>query len=497
MNSFSGIDSRVCSSEEPLLFEKKSGNGGCDLPQAGVEQADPASEIPAEYLREPIEGIPSLHEPEVVRHFVRLSQLNYGVDTGFYPLGSCTMKYNPKSAEAAARLPGFANLHPLLPENRVQGALELMWNLQEVLAEITGFPAITLCPAAGAQGELAGMMMIRAAHIARGKPRSKVLVPDTAHGTNPASSALNGFEVVSLKSGTQGFLEPATVAQAMNEEVAALMLTNPNTLGIFEKNIQEIAEIVHSRGGFIYGDGANLNALLGRARPADMGIDVMQLNLHKTFGTPHGGGGPGAGPVGVCQELVPFLPVPLVVKETADFRFDFDRPQSIGSLRTFWGNFGIIVRAYAYIRELGAQGLRSASEFAVLNANYLKALLQKEYFLPYATACLHEVVFSDKNQKENGVTTMDIAKRLIDYGFHPPTIYFPLIVSGALMIEPTETESKESLDTFAQAMNSIAQEAKEQPSVVKEAPTQAYRQRLDEVQAARKPVLKWKQSQTS
>jgi len=478
---------------EPLIFEKKPGHcSGASLPAAEVPEIDPSSEIPKDYLRGMVDGMPCQYEPEVVRHFVRLSQLNYGVDTGLYPLGSCTMKYNPKSAEAAARMPGFANLHPLLPEERVQGALELMWRLERMLAEISGFEAMTLQPAAGAHGELAGMMIVRAAHLARGKPRHKVLVPDSAHGTNPASSALNGFEVVELKSSPQGTLEPATVAEAMTEDVAALMMTNPNTLGVFEKGVAEIAKIVHAKGGLLYGDGANMNALLGRARPGDMGVDVMQFNLHKTFATPHGGGGPGSGPVGVAKDLVPFLPVPVVVKEGEKFRLEFDRPQSVGRLRTFWGNFGIMVRAYAYIRELGPRGLKDAADLAVLNANYVRALLKGDYFLPYTAPSLHEVVFNDKNQKEFGVTTMDIAKRLIDHGYHPPTIYFPLIVAGALMIEPTETESREGLEEFATAMKTIAQEAKETPDVLKAAPTRAFRERLDEVKAARKPVLRWK-----
>jgi glycine dehydrogenase subunit 2 len=479
--------------DEPLIFEKQACAGsGASLPASGVPEVDPAQEIPAEYLRGPVEGMPRVVEPEVVRHFLRLSQQNYGVDTGFYPLGSCTMKYNPKSGEAAARLPGFANLHPHLPEERVQGALELMFRLERALAEISGFHAVTLQPAAGAQGELAGMMIVRAAHLARGKPRHKVLVPDSAHGTNPASSALNGFEVVELKSGPQGFLEPAAVAEAMTEDVAALMMTNPNTLGVFERNIGEIARIVHAKGGLLYGDGANMNALLGRARPGDLGVDVMQFNLHKTFATPHGGGGPGSGPVGVARELEPFLPTPVVVQRGDRYHLEFNRPQSIGRLRTFWGNFGIMVRAYAYIRELGPEGLKRTSELAVLNANYARALLKDDFHLPYATPCLHEVVFSDKKQKDLGVTTMDIAKRLIDHGFHPPTIYFPLIVSGALMIEPTETESKESVEAFAAAMRSIAEEAKRVPEQVKAAPVRAFRERLDEVRAARKPVLRWK-----
>ena len=478
---------------EPLLFEHKPGHcSGASLPKAEVPEVDPASELPKEYLRGPVEGMPCLYEPEVFRHFLRLSQQNYGVDTGFYPLGSCTMKYNPKSSEAAARLPGFAHVHPLLPDERVQGALELMYRLERMLCEVSGFAACTLQPAAGAHGELAGLMMVRAYHLAKGKPRHKVLVPDSAHGTNPASSALNGFTVQELKSGPKGILEPQVVAEAMTEDVAALMMTNPNTLGVFESNVAEIAKIVHAKGGLLYGDGANMNALLGRARPGDMGVDVMQFNLHKTFATPHGGGGPGSGPVGVARGLVPFLPVPVVVKDGGQFRLELDHPQSIGRLRTFWGNFGIMVRAYAYMLELGPEGLKATSDLAVLNANYVRALLKDDYHLPYSTASLHEVVLDDEKQKDAGVTTMDIAKRLIDHGYHPPTIYFPLIVHGALMIEPTETESRESIEGFVTAMKAIAAEAKTSPEALKAAPTHAFRERLDEVKAARKPILRWK-----
>ncbi len=479
--------------DEPLIFERKPGQcSGASLPAAEVPEVDPSSEIPKDYLRGGVDGLPCLYEPEVVRHFVRLSQQNYGVDTGLYPLGSCTMKYNPKNAEAAARLPGFAHVHPLLPDERVQGALELMWNLERMLAEVSGFAAVTLQPAAGAHGELAGMMMVRAYHVAKGKPRHKVLIPDSAHGTNPASSALNGFTVVELKSGPEGILDPAVVEAAMDEDVAAVMMTNPNTLGVFERNVAQIAKIVHAKGGLVYGDGANMNALLGRARPGDMGVDVMQFNLHKTFATPHGGGGPGSGPVGVAKELVPFLPVPVVVKEGERFRLQLDCPETIGRLRTFWGNFGIMVRAYVYMRELGPDGLKTACDFAVLNANYVRALLKDDYHLPYATPSLHEVVFSEKLQKESGVTTMDVAKRLIDHGYHPPTVYFPLIVAGSLMIEPTETESRESIEAFVTAMKTIAREAKESPELLKAAPTRAFRERLDETKAARKPVLRWK-----
>ena len=467
---------------EPLVFERSvPGRIGASLPEAGVPEFDPADEIPAELLRGPIEHFPSMGENEVVRHYVRLSQTNHSIDTGFYPLGSCTMKFNPKVNEWAARLPGFANAHPLLPEEQAQGALELMWRLQNLLSEIGGFAATSLQPAAGAQGEMAGLMMIRAYHLDKeGTPRKKVLIPDSAHGTNPASAALLGYKAVELKSNAQGMLEPETVAAAMDENVAAVMITNPNTLGIFETHIREIADIVHAKGGLVYGDGANMNAILGVARPGDMGIDVMHYNLHKTFSTPHGGGGPGSGPVSVTAALEPYLPRPVVVKEG-----------DTGKLRTFWGNFGMAVRAYTYIRELGAEGLRRTAELAVLNAQYLRALLAKDWHVAYENPSLHEVVLTDKNLKETGVTTMDVAKALIDHGFHPPTVYFPLIVPGALMIEPTESESKETLEHFVAAMKAIVEQAKADPEAVKQAPQKPVVERLDEARAARRPILRW------
>jgi len=481
--------------EEPLVFEQGSpGRTAASLPglPAGL---DPAADLPAALLRGEVEGMPEMGELEVVRHFTRLSQWNWGIDSGFYPLGSCTMKYNPKSSEALARLPGFAAAHPLLPASMSQGALELMWKLERALSEIGGFPATTLAPAAGAHGEITGLMMIRAYHVSRGNARRKVLIPDTAHGTNPASAALNGYSTVELPSGPDGRLHPETVASAMDEDVAAIMITNPNTLGIFESHIAEIAEIVHGKGGLVYGDGANFNALLGVARPGDMGFDVMQYNLHKTFATPHGGGGPGSGPVGVTGALVPFLPLPVVVKEGESYRLVTDpaeRPSTIGKVREFWGNMGMFVRAWALIREFGPEGLRAAGELAVLNANYVRAQLAGTFNLPYPTDTLHEVVFDDKAQKESGVTTMDIAKALIDQGSHPPTVYFPLVVHGALMIEPTETESKETLDAFVEAMRAIAKEANTNPEALKGAPHRTFRSRLDETRAARKPVLRWK-----
>ena len=491
---------------EPLLFGRGTpGRRGASLPAAGVPEVDPEEEFPAALLRGEIEGMPELSEPEVVRHFVRMSQWNYGIDSGPFPLGSCTMKYNPKSSEAIARFPGFAQLHPLSAEEDCQGALQLGFELERALSEIAGFAATTLQPAAGAQGELCGLLMIRAYHEARGNPRKKVLIPDTAHGTNPATCTLAGYEAVQLKSGKDGVVEPAAVAAALDGDVAAMMVTNPNTLGIFERHVREIADLLHAKGALLYNDGANLNALIGVARPGDMGVDVMHYNLHKTFATPHGGGGPGSGPVGVAEALVPFLPTPVIRKslgeeaagpkhpsEASRYQLDFDRPQSIGRLRTFWGNFGMWVRAYALIREWGPEGVRRTAQLAVLNANYLRVLLQDSYHLPFPQATLHEVVFSDKRQKEYGVTALDVAKRLIDHGFHPPTIYFPLVVPGALMIEPTETESPEAVEALAAALRDIAAEAAERPEALKAAPTRTIVGRVDEVRAARQPVLRWR-----
>jgi glycine dehydrogenase subunit 2 len=481
--------------EEQLLFERGStGRSGVSLPP--LPPGHGADDLPAALRRDDgVEGLPEISELEVIRHFTRISVWNHGIDTGFYPLGSCTMKYNPKSSEALARLPGFANLHPLAPPEACQGALELMWHLERALSEIAGLDATALSPAAGAHGELCGLMVIRAHHEAKGNPRRKVLLPDTAHGTNPASAALNGYEVQQLASGPDGRLHPETVRAAMDEGVAAIMLTNPNTLGIFESHIQEIADIVHAKGGLVYADGANMNALLGVARPGDMGVDVIQYNLHKTFATPHGGGGPGSGPVAVRAHLAPYLPLPLVVKEGDSFRLvtsEKERPKTVGKLREFWGNFAMFVRAWALIREYGPEGVAQTGKLAVLNANYVRAQLRGVYNLPYETDSLHEVVFDDKLQKTSGVATMDIAKRLIDHGFHPPTIYFPLVVTGALMIEPTETESKETLDRFVAAMKAIAEESKTDPDALHAAPTRTFRARLDETRAARKPVLRWK-----
>lgn len=438
-----------------------------------------------------IDGFPEVSQVELVRHFIRLSQWNYGVDTGFYPLGSCTMKYNPKVNEEAAKLEGFAFAHPLQPEELSQGALYLLYELERWLAGITGMDRVTLQPAAGAHGELTGMMMIRAYFRQKGESRSRVLIPDTAHGTNPASVSMCGYTAVPVRSSSEGIVDVDTVVSLMDDDVAALMITNPNTLGIFESDIREIAEVVHGGGGFVYCDGANLNALMGIVRYGDIGVDLVHMNLHKTFSTPHGGGGPGAGPVAVKEELAPYLPVPVVAKQEDRFALSYDRPRSIGKVHSFYGNFLICLRAYAYIASMGSQGLKKASTTAVVNANYIKMKLKPHYHLPYNGPCLHECVFTDRLQQERGITSLDIAKRLIDYGFHPPTIYFPLVVSGALMIEPTETESRETLDGFVEAMVSIAEEALKDPEKLKSAPHRAKITRVDEVAAARKPVLRW------
>jgi glycine dehydrogenase subunit 2 len=433
-----------------------------------------------------------MSELEVLRHFTRLSRLNYAIETQFYPLGSCTMKYNPKLNEVVARLPGLAALHPLAPTALIQGALELLFDLEAMLAEVVGMDQVTLQPSAGAQGELTGLMLIRAHLLAsQGKPRMKIIVPDTAHGTNPASSTLCGYDVVQIPSNRRGMVEAAAVAKLMDDEVAGLMITNPNTLGIFEKEIREIAAAVHDKGGLVYLDGANLNALMGIAKPGDMGVDVLHINLHKTFSTPHGGGGPGAGPVAVKSFLADYLPIPRVVKRAGTFALIEDVPRSVGRVRSFFGNFGVLVRAYAYMISLGRDGLEEVSQMALLNANYLRKRLEGTYHLPFSEPSMHECVFTDRLQQKQGVNTLDIAKRLLDYGFHPPTIYFPLVVPGALMIEPTETESIEALDAFADALISIAREAGEDPALVTGAPHTTPVGRLDETRAARKPVLRW------
>ncbi|NMB77115.1 MAG: aminomethyl-transferring glycine dehydrogenase subunit GcvPB [Myxococcales bacterium] len=476
---------------EPVIFERsRPGRRGCSLPQA-FGPADSLADIPEDLLRKSELALPEVDEPTVVRHFTRLSNWNHSVDVGMYPLGSCTMKYNPRLNEKLCRMAGFADLHPYTPEELCQGALELWWELEHLLGEISGFPAVTLQPAAGAHGELTGVKMIRAYHRAQGNARKRVLIPDTAHGTNPASSRLAGYDVVEIESGAAGILEPAAVAQVMDDSVAAVMLTNPNTLGLFERHIGEIARIVHEKGGLVYCDGANLNSIVGRARPGDMGVDVMQFNLHKTFSTPHGGGGPGSGPVGVCEKLSPFLPVPRVEKRPEGFRLVHERPHSIGRMKAFYGNFGVLIRAWAYIRELGPENLRRVCEMAVLNANYLRARLEKHLPVARQERSLHEVIFSEKAFEEAGVSTLDVAKRLLDYGFHPPTVYFPLVVHGAFMVEPTETESPETLDEYAEAILAILEEARKDPEILHHAPHHTVVGRLDEVQAAREPVLRW------
>jgi glycine dehydrogenase subunit 2 len=478
--------------EEPLIFEQGGeGRKGYSLPRWDVEEVEAGNLIPSHLLRKELEGFPELSEIDVVRHFTRLSQWNYGIDSGFYPLGSCTMKYNPKVNEEIARMGGFAQLHPYTPEELTQGVLKLMVELQGFLAEVTGMDHVTLQPAAGAHGELTGIMMIKACLQARGEMRKKVLVPDTAHGTNCSTSTIASYQVVEMKSNERGVIPPEKVAELMNEEVAAIMVTNPNTLGLFEEHLREIAEIIHRKGGFVYCDGANLNALMGIVKLGDLGVDVVHLNLHKTFSTPHGGGGPGAGPVAIKKELAPFLPIPVIEKDRGAFRLTYDRPQSIGKVRAFYGNFGVILRAYAYILSMGPEGLRKASEMAVLNANYLMKRLKGYYYLPHDRPCMHECVFTDRYQERNHISTLDIAKRLIDYGFHPPTIYFPLVVKGALMMEPTETESKESLDRFIETMITIAKEAEKSPDLLRQAPQRVKVRRLDEVLAARQPKLRW------
>jgi len=473
-----------------LTFDmSRPGRMACSLPELDV----PEGELPpAELLRSEL-NLPEISEPELVRYFTRLSQLNYGVDTGFYPLGSCTMKYNPKAHEEVARLAGFAQAHPCQPPETAQGALRLMHELQGALAEITGMDVVSLVPAAGAHGELTGLLVAKAYHARRDDcTRRRVLVPDSAHGTNPATAAMGGCEVVSVASDGDGNMDLSALAEALDDGVAALMLTLPNTLGLFDSNILRIAEMVHERGALLYGDGANLNALLGRVRLGDLGFDVVHLNLHKTFSTPHGGGGPGSGPIAVKDHLAPFLPTPLVVRRD-DGAYALAEPErSIGRIGLYHGNFGVVVRAYAYIRSLGAEGLREVSENAVLNANYVLARLRDVYRLPYDRHCMHEVLLSGSRQKAKGVRTMDIAKRLIDYGFHPPTVYFPLMVDEAMLIEPTETESKETLDAFCEAMLAIAREAEEEPELVRGAPQRSPIGRLDEATAARRPVLRWR-----
>ena len=494
---------------EGLVFEKSSpGKRAYKLPPLDVPEVDAAALLGAAHRKTP--GLlPELSEIEIIRHFTRLSTWNYAIDLGMYPLGSCTMKYNPRVNEFVARIEGLAEAHPYRPESLAQGVLEIIDLLQRCLIEITGMDAITLQPAAGAHGEFTGILLVRAWHESQGNARRKVIIPDSAHGTNPATAANCGYQVENLKSNADGGIDLDALARQVDEDTAALMLTNPSTLGVFENEIHKIAEILHAKGALLYMDGANMNALVGKVRPGDFGVDVMHLNLHKTFSTPHGGGGPGSGPVACKKFLEPFLPTPVLVRRaTVDSQvskakpgapndgiqlaWDFDRPQSVGRVRAFYGNTGMFIRALAYILANGPDGLRQTTEDAVLNANYIRKNLEDLYELPYKTPSMHEVVFSDKRQAAKGVKTGDIAKRLIDYGFHPYTVSFPLIVQGALMIEPTESESLEELDLFINAMRSIAREVEENPELVKTAPHSTRVSRLDEVQAARKPILRWK-----
>lgn len=478
---------------QPLIFEQsKFGRISYSLPALDVPEMDLTDVLPSGFIREEEPELPEVSELQLIRHYTALSNRNHGVDSGFYPLGSCTMKYNPKINEDIARMAGFSHIHPLQDESTVQGALELLYDLQVSLEEITGMDEVTLQPAAGAHGEWTGLMLIRAFHEKNGDfHRTKVIVPDSAHGTNPASATVAGFETITVRSNEKGLVDLEHLREVVGEDTAALMLTNPNTLGLFEENIVEMAEIIHSAGGKLYYDGANSNAILGIARPGDMGFDVVHLNLHKTFTGPHGGGGPGSGPVGVKKDLIPFLPKPVIAKDGDRYFFDYDRPETIGRVKPFYGNFGINVRAYTYIRTMGPDGLRKVSEDAVLNANYMFRRLQPYFDAPYTQHCKHEFVLSGKRQKKLGVRTLDMAKRLLDFGYHPPTIYFPLNVEECLMIEPTETETKETLDEFIDVMIQIAKEAEENPEIVQEAPHHTVIGRLDETTAARKPILKY------
>jgi len=475
-----------------LIFElSKPGRKALDLPACDVPQEAVQSLIPAQFVRQEAAALPEVSQPDLMRHYNRLSERNFGVDSGFYPLGSCTMKYNPKINEDTCRLPGFALIHPLQDSETVQGALELLYNMEQYLAEIAGMDAVTMQPAAGAHGELTGIKLIRAYHRHRGQNRTKVIVPDSAHGTNPATAAVCGLDIVEIKSHPDGAVDLDALKAVIGDDTAAFMLTNPSTLGLFEKNIQEIAQIVHDAGGLLYYDGANANAIMGLTRPGDMGFDVVHFNLHKTFSTPHGGGGPGSGPIGVKKALIPFLPTPHIVQKAGIFHLAEDRPLSIGKVHSFYGNFGVIVRAYTYIRAMGPDGLKTSSQDAVLNANYCLSQLKQDFYAPFDRFCMHECIITPKQQKAYGVHTLDIAKRLLDYGYHPPTIYFPLIVEEAMMIEPTETESKETLDGFIAVMHLIAREAEEDASLITQAPRTTVVGRLDETAAARKPVVKW------
>ncbi|MEW8974034.1 MAG: aminomethyl-transferring glycine dehydrogenase subunit GcvPB [Tissierellaceae bacterium] len=478
---------------DKLIFElSKSGRKAYRLPPLDIEDRDISEFIPKEFINEEELDLPEVNEVEVIRHYTNISNKNYGLDTGFYPLGSCTMKYNPKINEDICRLDGFANIHPLQDEDSVQGALQLMYGLQESLAEIAGMDKMSLQPAAGAHGELTSIMVIKAYHEKNGDfKRDKIIVPDSAHGTNPATAAMAGYKIVEVKSTEEGLVDVEALKELVGDDTAGLMLTNPNTLGLFEKEIKEIAKVIHDAGGQVYYDGANANAILGHARPGDMGFDAVHFNIHKTFSTPHGGGGPGSGPIGVKKHLEEFLPVPIVEKDGDRYFLDYDHPDSIGKVKDFYGHFGILVRAYTYILTMGRDGLKKASEMAVLNANYLLSRLKDDYYLPIDAIYKHEFVLGGLKGDLMEATTLDVAKRLLDFGFHPPTVYFPLIIREALMIEPTETESKETLDSFADAMIKIAEEARTNVEILKEAPHKTGVRRPDEIKAARNPVLKY------
>ncbi len=479
---------------EKLIFEKSSpGRSGYSLPKLAIEMKELNSLLPEKFLRKNDAELPEVSENEIARHFLRLSHLNYNIEMGLYPLGSCTMKYNPKVNEVTSSYSGFADLHPLSTDEMSQGALQVMFELGEALKEVTALQGVSLQPAAGSQGELAGILMFRAYHIAHGNTkRTKILIPNAAHGTNPASAAIAGFQIVELKSNEQGRVDLEDLKSKLGDDIAGFMLTNPNTVGIFEKEILTINELVKGCGGLSYMDGANLNALLGIARPGDMGFDCVHINLHKTFSTPHGGGGPGSGPVCVSERLVPFLPVPQIEKDGDKFKMNFDKPQSIGKIHSFWGNFGMYTRALTYIKMHGAEGLREISENAILNANYIRALIKDNYKMPYSEYGMHEFVISADYQKELGVNAKDIAKRLLDYGFHAPTIYFPLIVHECMLIEPTETEAIENLERFAEVMNIIAEEARTNPELVTSAPMTTPIRRVNDALAARKLNIRWK-----
>ncbi|SET00124.1 glycine dehydrogenase (decarboxylating) beta subunit [Natronincola peptidivorans] len=480
-----------------LIFEvSKEGRTAYSLPKCDVDEAALDQMIPKEFINEEELDLPEVSEVDVVRHFTLLSNKNYGVDTGFYPLGSCTMKYNPKINEDVAALGGFAGIHPYQPQETAQGALQLMYELDKMLAEISGMERVSLQPAAGSHGELAGLMIIKAYHDDRKDyKRTKIIVPDSAHGTNPATVAVANFDMVEVKSDQNGAVDLNSLKEVLSDEIAGLMLTNPSTLGLFEENIKEIADLVHEAGGLLYYDGANMNAILGKSRPGDMGFDVMHFNLHKTFSTPHGGGGPGSGPVGVRSDLVKFLPVPVIEKKEDQYVLDYDRPDSIGKIKAFYGHFGVMVRAYAYILTMGKTGLTEVSEKAVLNANYIMNKLKKHYHLPIDQVCKHEFVLGGLAKSTLEVSTLDVAKRLLDYGYHPPSIYFPLIVEQAIMVEPTETENLQTIDGFIEVMIQIAKEADENPQILKNAPYDTPVRRIDEVKAARNPILKWKRSE--